>query len=123
MVGGTDLTTSLPPHNLLSPGKQPIRTCYLDHMSGYQPIRDQYFSPTTHSPQIRCELSRRGPKFNSLQDVKWELVFEKSRGPVYRVTLQTDGGHMSFECNPGQLSDLVSQLQSANFSVNKIASQ
>eukprot|EP00116_Pleurobrachia_bachei_P016810 sb/3477072/ len=23
--------------------KQPIRTCYLDHVTGYQPIRDQYF--------------------------------------------------------------------------------
>ena len=25
------------------PSKQPIRTCYLDHVTGYQPIRDQYF--------------------------------------------------------------------------------
>eukprot|EP00116_Pleurobrachia_bachei_P013513 sb/3473775/ len=23
--------------------KQPIRTCYLGHVTGYQPIRDQYF--------------------------------------------------------------------------------
>ena len=23
--------------------KQPIRACYLGHVSGYQPIRDQYF--------------------------------------------------------------------------------
>eukprot|EP00116_Pleurobrachia_bachei_P004659 sb/3464921/ len=78
---------------------------------------------TTYCAQIRSELSQRCPKFNSVQDVKWELVFEKSRGPVYRITIQTDGDHVSFECNPGQLSDLVSQLQSANFSVNKIASQ
>ena len=25
------------------PNKQPIRTCYLGHVTGYQPIRDQYF--------------------------------------------------------------------------------
>ena len=24
-------------------GNQPIRTCYLGHVTGYQPIRDQYF--------------------------------------------------------------------------------
>eukprot|EP00116_Pleurobrachia_bachei_P007089 sb/3467351/ len=27
--------------------KQPIRTRYLDHVTGYQPIRDQYFLPLT----------------------------------------------------------------------------
>eukprot|EP00116_Pleurobrachia_bachei_P012889 sb/3473151/ len=28
---------------LVGRGKQPIRTCYLGHVTGHQPIRDQYF--------------------------------------------------------------------------------
>ena len=41
------------------PSKQPIRTRYLDHVTDYQPIRDQYFlvrsvpgTPTRHAHVI-----------------------------------------------------------------------
>eukprot|EP00116_Pleurobrachia_bachei_P013562 sb/3473824/ len=30
-------------------GKQPIRTRYLDHVAGYQPIRDQYYLLLLHT--------------------------------------------------------------------------
>ena len=35
--------------------KQPIRTCYLDHVAGYQPIRDQYF--LLHTSLLRVIIS------------------------------------------------------------------
>eukprot|EP00116_Pleurobrachia_bachei_P005403 sb/3465665/ len=52
---------ALPPPNFVEKptharpiiGKQPIRTRYLGHPTGYQPIRDQYF--LARSPHHRCQ--------------------------------------------------------------------
>ena len=50
-----DKITELPTSQYSMIGKQPIRTRYLGHVTGYQPIRDQYF-PIFHD---RYKLKRK----------------------------------------------------------------
>eukprot|EP00116_Pleurobrachia_bachei_P012258 sb/3472520/ len=72
--------------------KQPIRTRYLGHVTGYQPIRDQYFLVRSvpashyHSPELRIAyvimIRRIGPGQELLVEVRLVLTPAFSCYPV-----------------------------------------
>lgn len=73
---------------------------------------------------LKSVLAGTKPGNGSILDVRWKLEFARGEGgnaagPRYSIHLVTDREPLHFYCSPAQLDDLVSQLQSATFSIDK----
>eukprot|EP00116_Pleurobrachia_bachei_P003542 sb/3463804/ len=72
----------------VKPVKQPIRTLYLGHVTGYQPIRDQYFLIRSVTSSLIMEPNQRT---NSLQG--FVIVYrneDKLEAPLFNNTFKYD---------------------------------
>ena len=77
---------------------------------------------------LKSQLYRFKPALPSIQDVKWSVEFTKDMGSglkevLFNIVLITDREPIQFFCNSAELSDLLSQLQSATFSIERYTSQ
>eukprot|EP00116_Pleurobrachia_bachei_P011079 sb/3471341/ len=74
---------SITADNFATGSKQPIRTRYLGHVTGYQPIRDQYFLTTTGPPLVPPPI----PTRVVVLEGNTVVVLEGNTDPVLRATI------------------------------------